>query len=1169
MRRTNGHRSKVFYGLCALALGACRGTAPPETTTVGAELTTAEENDLITTAWNQLGGAATVGNATGVATDLPNVVGRYQQFANGVIVWSNDNGAVLVPTAIFNFWIGLVAQPAAEDPTRTQFDYLGLPKTTSDSPPDTDTVAWDSKTNFTGGIIGVTGGQVRSVQGNIFARYAANPAKWGFPTGAPAHTNIPNLQFAWIGEAFTGGEIWTRGTPATNFTTVELQAGPTFNFWTSTSLYGDPMSNITPDGHGGDFGIFTGGNIYSSPSTGAFGIPANPNDGNGHSLLSEYTGLGGPQSWLGYPTAASGTSAGGAVYSSFQNGLLVMYPLSSGGFAAPQPFGTLTFSWDSAQDTDSPGCFGVTVPFTSICLGSAEGPFMQSGATVFATGSSTPLAGPVFFPPSGSGCSESFVGFTLSSQSNVFCDGSQQTIGFTVPLGVAQGTSSFTVDFVSQGFSDSLFSGSSPPTEGHLQRVYNIDNQWGTLENHQETAPDNGSYNFTSHVVNTIPFDNTDFKGALWWSFSNFDTAELPYSTYADTFAGVAAESFNGVGSWGDKLYYDLAYKGSAANGNCFGMALDSVDAEFGRRSTFDEPIHQFFGGSISTQDGRALDATANAAYAGLAQEINVKFGYQLGVDMINYALLNFVGATASPQSTLSGVQGALASNDHPLFTISSDFFLKNGHVIRPYQMGPSGVPCQTITGSTTCTQVFVLDPNIPSALSSDIQFVEFSSDDRWAYDPMVGGKEFYSAGEYAGGSFSGGRIMYVPYSVLDHQSATPVAEIGAVLAVASIFIFSDSAGLTQVTDDSGRTLFNPGIVGVPSHWEDLATGATAIPNMAPIPLADPAPSAPAVFATKGLKTTQVVSVGLATGQPSGTSYEAAFLSGLLSTDLVAPGTAGVPDQITLTKLGTPSKSVGFTVPAGGTAKPISWTFTGPDKRRPIVLSQLMVKPAQQLTTFLENGAGRIKIDNNGPATSATISLGNTTSDPVSAGTFPIPTGESGEDCSFTGATPVCVPMSLEFGSIFGFENPTAWTGQGFPLATVSAPRTEGSFALQVGSSGFREIFSAVFNTDILQGITSKLALDVYLPVGPSNPFWLGAVQLYANCPSANIYHSYQGEIELTGKPSGAFSTVTFNLTPQVVAAMKGQHGDFSLSIAVNAAPAAQSFVLDNLHFTQ
>ena len=1170
MRLTRICGNCVILGLLPAALLSCQsGHSDTEEAVTSSEeaLTSAEEDNLITAAWTALGGAAVVGNSTAAPADLPGGVGRYQTFVNGVIVWSNDNGAVLVPTAILNFWIGLTSQQAAEDPTRTRFDYIGLPKNTSDSPPANDTVAWDAKVNFDRGIIGVKSGQVLSVEGNIFARYAVNPAQWGFPTGTPAHTNISNLQFTWIGEAFTGGEIWTRGNPSAGFVTVDLKSGPVFNTWVAAPQFGDPVSSIVNDGIGGQMGVFNGGNIFSAGVT-AFGVPNTPTDGSNNSLLTTYIALGGPKSWLGYPTSNSGTSAGGSVFSQFQNGLLTMAPNGSGGFFAPQQFGQLTFVYDSAQDTDSPGCFGVTIPFTSICVGSPEGPFMQTQVTVFQDGNPTPIAGPATFPPQGSGCTESFVGFTLSSQSNVFCDNGQQAINFTVPLGVAQGSTGITVQLVSQGFSDSLFSGSSPPTLGHLTRHFNIDNQWGLNDPHQITAPDNGSYNFTSHVQDTVPFDNTDWRGALWWSFHNFNTAEMSRATYVDTFVGVPI-NFNAATAWGDGLYYDLVYKNSANNGNCFGMGLDSIDVQFNRRTSYFEPLHQFFSGAISTQDGRSLDASANASYADLAHEINVKFGYQLGVDMINYALVNFIGSAVSPSSTLGSVIAGLANNDHPLFSITSDLFFKHGHVIRPYRVGPSGVPCQNIGTSGTCTQVFVLDPNIPSALESQEQFVEFSTDNQWAYNPVGNSGAVYPAGQYSGGLLSGGRIMYVPYSVLDHQPSTPIAELGELLAAAAIIIFSDSGTVNQVTDDSGRTLFNAPVTSTTPRWEDLKTGSGAIPNMTPIPLGDPSNSAATVIATKGLTTVQHYDVGLAPGQANGTSYEAMFASGLMTTDVVAPGTTGVSDQVTLTKLGTADKSVAFKIPTAGASKAINWSFSGPDKLRPIVLSNLTVQPAQELTGFLENGANRIKIKNNGPGTSATIMVGSATQAPTSAGTIQIPPGESGEDCSWNGNTPVCKPMTPELDSIFGFESGADWSGQGFPLTIVSSPKTEGFFALAVGSSGFRELFSIPFSTSILQGITSKLALDVYIPTGPSNPYWLGAVQLYANCPSANVYHSYQGQVELTGKPLGAFTTATFNLTSQVVAAMKGKHSDFSVSIAVNASPAAQSYVLDNLRFTQ
>jgi hypothetical protein len=289
----------------------------------------------------------------------------------------------------------------------------------------------------------------------------------------------------------------------------------------------------------------------------------------------------------------------------------------------------------------------------------------------------------------------------------------------------------------------------------------------------------------------------------------------------------------------------------------------------------------------------------------------------------------------------------------------------------------------------------------------------------------------------------------------------------------------------------------------------------------------------------------------------------------MLSSDVVAPGTQSIPDRLTLTKLGTPDKSIAFKVPANGTKKSIKWTLSGANKRNAMILNQLTVSPGQEITAFLENGAARLKVKNNGPATSTAISLTSSSTNPGSAGTMSVPTGESGVDCSWNGTTPTCVKMKPEMGSIFGFENGTDWTSQGVPLTIVSDPKTEGFFALQVGSSGYRMLNSVPFSTSMLQGITSAVALDLYLPTWPSNTYWIGAVQLYVTCPSANIYNAYMGQVELTGRPLGAYTTARFNLTSQVVATMKAKHSDFSFGIALNAAPAAPNYVLDNLRFVQ
>jgi hypothetical protein len=1090
-------------------------------------------------------------------------------FANGVIVWSNDYDTVLLPTAIFNYWLGLGASNAVDDPTRTQFDYIGLPKPTSDSPANVDTVAWDAKVNFERGIIGSKGGQISSVQGSIFGRYALNPAKWGLPTNQAPHTGMTQLTQAWLGQAFTGGEIWARGNPTKGFTTVELISGGVLNAWTADPSYADPTGSIVDDGLGNQVGSFQGGDIYSS-TAGAFGVPSKPDDGNGHTLLSVYLADGGPKGWLGYPSGPSGMSPGGAAYSQFQNGLLVMYP-NSGSFFTPVPFGNLTFIYDSAQDTGPTGCFG-TNPFGAGCVGTSIGPFMSTTLTAYANGSSTPFAQGTW-PGAGQSCLDQTAGATVCHQDGVFCDGSQQQINYTLPLGVASATTSITVNLTSQGYTDDCPGSASNSETGHLTLQFDIDNEWGANLARTVTAPDAGDFNFTSHVKNDFPYDHNDWRGELWWSFHNFDTDTMSVQTYSDTFVGVP-NNFQAITNWGDGLYYQLVYKGSAANGNCFGMALDSIDAQFANRTAYDEPIHQWFTGTVDTQNGRNLDPTMDPAEADLGHELNVKFGYQLGVDSINYVLTNYPQALVAPLATLIEVMGDLASNGHPIISIATNLLFQDGHTIRPYRVGPPGQPCTTISTGSTCTRLYVLDPNIPSANASQEQYVEFSEDNQWAYAPSDNNGPVYPGKNYSGGLLSGGRIIMMPYSVLDHQPTTPIGELGALLAAAAIIICGDNAGVSQVTDEQGHTLYTTPNLGTAPAWSDLASGSAAIGNVTPIALSDTVAGSPQIFASRAPTSVHQYDIGLAQSQPNGTPYTVAVLSGLASTSVTVPGSTGVPDRLTLGKLGTRDKSVAFTVPSNGVAKQISWALSGPDKSRQMLLDRLGVQPAQQLTTILENGASRLKIENAGPATSGTLSLGQSTTPPVSTGTLNIPAGESGVDCSWTGTTPTCVTMPPEEGSIFGFESGSAWSpawdaDDFFPTTIVTSPKTQGFFALAIGSahSDYRLLDSVTFSTSIFQGVTSKLALDVYVPNGPSKPRWAGEVTMYATCESAHVHHARLGELDLTGLPTGAFATATFNIPPRVLAAMTTAHDDFFFSIAVNSEPASESIVLDNLRF--
>ena len=175
------------------------------------------------------------------------------------------------------------------------------------------------------------------------------------------------------------------------------------------------------------------------------------------------------------------------------------------------------------------------------------------------------------------------------TENGVFCGSGQQQINYSVPLGVANAATSIRVELQASGYSAGCgeFSGiDQGATEyGNLTLQFNIDNQWGANLPRTMVTPGATDFRLTSHVQNEVPYDNSDWKGQLWWSFHNFNTASLSRPTFAATFVD-APTSFGAIGNWADGLFYDFAYKDLAKGGNCFGMVLDSIDAQFGQQTT-------------------------------------------------------------------------------------------------------------------------------------------------------------------------------------------------------------------------------------------------------------------------------------------------------------------------------------------------------------------------------------------------------------------------------------------------------------------------------------------------------------------------------------------------------------------------------------------------------
>lgn len=152
---------------------------------------------------------------------------------------------------------------------------------------------------------------------------------------------------------------------------------------------------------------------------------------------------------------------------------------------------------------------------------------------------------------------------------------------------------------------------------------------------------------------------------------------------------------------------------------------------------------------------------------------------------------------------------------------------------------------------------------------------------------------------------------------------------------------------------------------------------------------------------------------------------------------------------------------------------------------------------------------------------------------------------------------------------IMGFEDVTKWQfvfGTSGTLSS-SSEATGGLLSIHIEGNGWQQIKSVDINTEELPTVTSKLAFDLYIGDNQPNQYWVGQVQLFINCPSANIDNQYIGLGELSGQTLGQFSTFTFNLPPNVISVMNGNHSDLSFSIGINTNYGSGPYYFDSMRF--
>lgn len=157
-----------------------------------------------------------------------------------------------------------------------------------------------------------------------------------------------------------------------------------------------------------------------------------------------------------------------------------------------------------------------------------------------------------------------------------------------------------------------------------------------------------------------------------------------------------------------------------------------------------------------------------------------------------------------------------------------------------------------------------------------------------------------------------------------------------------------------------------------------------------------------------------------------------------------------------------------------------------------------------------------------------------------------------------------CLRMS-SIQRLFGFEDVQSWSSQQASLSLVTSPKTQGCGALGIDGQYYFTVSSAPFSTAGL-AVTSALSVDMFVP--PQSGAYTGALQTYLTCPSGGVFNQFIGQVELTGKPKNAFSTLRYPLPSSIVNILKRSLNDCSFTFGVNVTPVGKNWILDNLRFT-
>lgn len=458
-----------------------------------------------------------------------------------------------------------------------------------------------------------------------------------------------------------------------------------------------------------------------------------------------YRGRGGPSGSLGFPTSDEGDvpGAGGARFNTFQHGSIVWFG-SPGETYVCQAFDINIGRIDSKESEG----WGRGQNDVYLHLGVED-----NGQVIHA---------------------ERIPGGGDSDGHNVF------TINRPLNLG-PQGVVPNRVDCVIK-LSLDIWDSDWPDDDDHLgyyEHVLDMANAWGLRGNRAGLFNSGGFDNIKSITWSVSPRVNEAQldDNQRWWGVRNRGSDVLSWSQYAAAFSDVDSDTeWWDPTDWLAALFYEAAVKGLAKSGNCFGMSLEAIYS-YKHRSILRLPLDRF--------------SDAGNLWEAVRGEFNIKHQYQVGAPAIWWFVGEFLsGQTHDPVEVFRSTRDAHARGMDPVLCIAQNYdFSGKPHCILPVAWDDSSRPWR----------LWVHDPNYPAPQSPALRAV--------LVDPDANTFSYDGGNMYSGGAWTGGRMHYMPYSVVCEQPRTPVFEALMLLLSGVILIVGSDGETLSLTDENGVDL--------------------------------------------------------------------------------------------------------------------------------------------------------------------------------------------------------------------------------------------------------------------------------------------------------------------------------------------------------------------------